>query len=329
MGYLHIPSGTALELELILADGNTGRFPQARVYVSGSNTEISGSPINLTHATGGRYLASLAAPVGRYTAVYRTYSSIAHTTQLFKYGQPTDSFEVDTALANISAIVNKTNQFTFTGGNVNINIPISQLNAIADSVWDELLSGHLSVGSTGEALNNAAAGSTTTLTAQDIINISDAVWDETASTHTTIGTMGALENIIANLATTANVNTATTTIQGDLTTATAAIIDATIDRDIWMTVAVEPVSDIAEFQVWLTEDGVTATDADSAFIDVREGDGTLVFTVGPQTVDANGVYKLTRATASAVLNSNQTYHVLLTVVRGLDTYTATKSFTVF
>lgn len=84
---------------------------------------------------------------------------------------------------------------------------------IADAVWDEALSGHLSAGSTGEALNAAGAAGdpwTTSLpgaygagsagyivgtninaaisSLPSAAGIADAVWDEATSGHTTAGT---------------------------------------------------------------------------------------------------------------------------------------------
>jgi len=58
--------------------------------------------------------------------------------------------------------------------------------AIADAVWDEAISGHLTAGSTGEALDNAgAAGSPPTAAA-----IADAVWDEALAGHAAAGSTG-------------------------------------------------------------------------------------------------------------------------------------------
>lgn len=55
-------------------------------------------------------------------------------------------------------------------------------SAIADQVWDETLSGHLTAGSTGAALNAANAPTAAA--------VADAVWDEALSGHATAGTAG-------------------------------------------------------------------------------------------------------------------------------------------
>lgn len=58
---------------------------------------------------------------------------------------------------------------------------------VADQVWDEGLSGHLTAGSTGEALNGAGGGGTPPTSAE----IADAVWDELIAGHLGAGSTGA------------------------------------------------------------------------------------------------------------------------------------------
>ncbi len=55
--------------------------------------------------------------------------------------------------------------------------------AVADAVWDETMSGHLTAGTTGEKLNAVSTPPTAGA-------IADAVWDEAAAGHTTAGTTG-------------------------------------------------------------------------------------------------------------------------------------------
>jgi len=64
--------------------------------------------------------------------------------------------------------------------NTNLNDPTAA--AIADAVWDEALSGHLSAGTTGEALNGASAPSAAA--------VADAVWDEARAGHVSAGSFG-------------------------------------------------------------------------------------------------------------------------------------------
>lgn len=58
--------------------------------------------------------------------------------------------------------------------------------AVADDVWDEAISGHLGVGSVGEALDNAGAAGTPPTVAE----IADGVWDELISGHVGVGSAG-------------------------------------------------------------------------------------------------------------------------------------------
>jgi len=64
------------------------------------------------------------------------------------------------------------------------SLDVSAVNEIVDQVWDEILAGHLGVGSTGEALSNAAAASPSAAT------IADAVWDELRAGHVIAGSFG-------------------------------------------------------------------------------------------------------------------------------------------
>jgi hypothetical protein len=72
---------------------------------------------------------------------------------------------------------------------VNTDGVISQ-TTVADAVWDEQLSEHQVVGSTAEALGQAAtaSGLPAEITEQDKLDIADRVWDEYTSGHTISGT---------------------------------------------------------------------------------------------------------------------------------------------
>lgn len=64
-------------------------------------------------------------------------------------------------------------------------ISIPSAATIADAVWDEALAGHLTAGSTGEALDASGGGSS--LTVQNIV---DGVWNALAVDYTIDGSMG-------------------------------------------------------------------------------------------------------------------------------------------
>ncbi len=114
--------------------------------------------------------------------------------------------------------------------------------AAIDAIWDELLAGHVIVGSTGAALAAAGAGG-------DPAAIADAVWDELQSGHLTAGTFGAFLNATISLLQTeiaAAARAATNQAEHDATQATLAGLN-----DI----------DIADVQTALTNQGYTAARA--------------------------------------------------------------------
>jgi hypothetical protein len=71
-------------------------------------------------------------------------------------------------------------------------LDVSAVNEIVDQTWDELIAGHLGVGSTGEALNNAGSGASAAV-------IADAVWDEALAGHVIAGSAGANQNLIDDI----------------------------------------------------------------------------------------------------------------------------------
>lgn len=71
-------------------------------------------------------------------------------------------------------------------------------SAIADAVWDEAISDHTAVGSTGLSLSTASSGGV------DVNVLADAVWSEPSIDHNSVGTMGYLQNNV-----TASVDAAT------------------------------------------------------------------------------------------------------------------------
>lgn len=86
-------------------------------------------------------------------------------------------------LASITSILADT-------GTDGVVLSTATQQAIADIIWDELLSGHAISGSTGEALSNAGGGSSPSA-------IADAIWDELLSGHSTAGTAGQKLNSIS------------------------------------------------------------------------------------------------------------------------------------
>lgn len=140
------------------APGYVANAPVNVAQFGGSNgTFASGRPeVNTTHAAGTAWgsgaitsasiasgaLTSIAAAVwDRLTSALSTASSIG-------------KLLVDNVTASISAVKAKTDNLPASPAAVS-DIPTA--NAIADQVWDEVLSGHLTGGSTGAGLNAAGA----------------------------------------------------------------------------------------------------------------------------------------------------------------------------
>lgn len=183
MSYQHVPFGGALNLELLLPDGNTGKYPQAHVYDS-AGSEVAGSPFDLTHSANALYRNTAYTPgsAGRYSAVYITYNDAGHTLESAKHGRAKEHFEVDSRIAEVTAIKTKTDQLTFTGGNVNADVQVNsdktgyalttaEKEDIADRVWDEARADHTAVGSFGEG----AQGVVTTTRAANLDNLDTTV----------------------------------------------------------------------------------------------------------------------------------------------------------
>lgn len=119
--------GVPLLLSLMLDDGQSGRYPRAKI-IDSDGIQV-GSPIDLTEAVAfsGLYQGEWATPVsGDYAAAFEVYSDAGYTT-----------------LAD----------YVLTSDHIRIRSNSVDLNATAiDAIWDEVLSGHLADGSAGRSL---------------------------------------------------------------------------------------------------------------------------------------------------------------------------------
>ncbi len=87
--------GQTVPLPLVLEDGNTTRFPQAKVY-DGIGSAIPLATVNLVHTDGGYYFGSWLVPsAARFTVVYTVYSDSGHTTLDSAYGKDEDNVVSD------------------------------------------------------------------------------------------------------------------------------------------------------------------------------------------------------------------------------------------
>ncbi|MBP6786276.1 MAG: hypothetical protein KA170_01705 [Candidatus Promineofilum sp.] len=142
---------------------------------------------------------------------------------------------------------------------------------IADAVWDEALSGHATAGSTGEALDDAAAGSASAAA------IADAVWDEALSGHLTIGSTGEALDDAGGAAT----DPWNTTLPGAYSSGTAGwILGSRIDAKVSSISGNSPGSGATEFIYTLTETGSGDPIADADVWATTDAPGSNVVASG-------------------------------------------------
>lgn len=119
-----VPVGINYPLRVVLADGNSSQYPQAKVF-DPTNTLVA--TVNLTYQSGGIYAVDYAFPsTGYYSVVYTVFSDSAHTT-------PNPAYSV-------------------VEEPVQVTSPAGDLAAIANAVWDALLADHQNPDSIGQAL---------------------------------------------------------------------------------------------------------------------------------------------------------------------------------
>jgi len=169
---IEVDTGSTALLELVLVDGDTSRFPQVEIYDS-AGVAIGASPVDLTSTAGGLYQGTVAAPAaGAYSCIFITYSDAGHTTLVGNIERVSDHLRVVPPVAE--SVWGEPLPGAFGAGEAgqilgdNLDDLIStraapgdamDLTSVAvDDIWDEALAGHLSAGSTGLALDTAAAG---------------------------------------------------------------------------------------------------------------------------------------------------------------------------
>ena len=127
MSVYKIPLGNPMVLAHQLPDGHTGKYVRA-VLRRPDGTALVASPINLAHVGNGLYTNDDEnMPSQQFvTSTYITYSDAAYTIVDVAYG-----FDLEVFFLTSVTVDN-----------------------IADQVWDEKLSVHLSAGTTGKALSD-------------------------------------------------------------------------------------------------------------------------------------------------------------------------------
>lgn len=223
MSATNVGVGDTVKIDVLIPDGGSGLYPQATL-LDAANTPLGVSPLDLSYVSGDLYSATFVMPsTDKVTATTIVYSDSGHTTPDTNYEPTIDEFIKASAVDNAAiadavwdeALSGHVSVGTM-GANQNLiddletessaasrastnqsehdqtQADIAALSFptpptagdIADAVWDESLAGHLSAGSTGEALNDAGAVS-------DPSAIADAVWDEAKSGHVAAGSFGA------------------------------------------------------------------------------------------------------------------------------------------
>ena len=138
---IEVITGDTVLLELVLADGDTTRFPQAEIY-DDAGAAIGASPVDLSGVADGLYQGTFTAPaVGGYSIIYITYSDAGHTTLVGNIERVSEHMRVT--------------------------------NAVQDDVWTEALPGAFGAGSAGNIVGNnvdATISSRSTLVQADILS---------------------------------------------------------------------------------------------------------------------------------------------------------------
>ena len=114
----------------------------------------------------------------------------------------TTSGEYDDRLSTIQADLDNTDQYKADVSGLALTGEYdATLSGIPAGVWDVMLDEHQIIGSTGEALSQAAVASGTGgqgITEQDKLDIADRVWDEATADHTVAGSYGEWASTVAD-----------------------------------------------------------------------------------------------------------------------------------
>jgi len=158
---------------------------------------------------------------------------------------------------------------------------------IADAVWDEALSAHQSAGSTGEALEDAAAS------APSAADIADAVWDEAISGHLTGGSTGDALNDAGGAAS----DPWTTNLPGAYSSGTAGwILGTRLDAKVSAVSGNDPGAGAVEFTYTLTETGSGDPIADADVWVSTDSGGTNIVASGRTDQDGEITFYLDSGT---------------------------------
>lgn len=97
--------GETVPLVLVLEDGNTSKFPQAKIY-DGTGTAVPITSITLVHKDSGYYYGSYLVPgIAKFTVVYTVFDDIAHTLPSVAYSKADDYIVSNMTAPSVTSIV--------------------------------------------------------------------------------------------------------------------------------------------------------------------------------------------------------------------------------
>lgn len=333
-------TGEPMKLELHLDDGATGKYP--RVYVYNDSNLLVDDLVMAPSGTNGTYTAvHTPATPGYFHMEYKVFTSNLYNIMDVNYNIPFESAYVSDRSADMAALA----------------------ATVAPSVWDVSLSGHLTSGTTGKALGDAAAGGGGSgggfppeLTVErierlDNLDVLVSTRATQASVNSVLAALSSIAASITSIATNAltaaqvwafptrglteqvsvnNVDLSQLATKADLD---AAVIDIMTGLHVWEakgSVSMQPSTDSLELVAWLVKNGEVVLDADTASVELRDGDDNVVMPLlSDPTTTVSGLFKFTRSGASAIILKNRTYVMKITITRGVSTYLGNVSISTY
>lgn len=331
--------GEFIPFELQLDDGAVGKYPRAYVYNAQTNLLLDDIAM-LPGNSFGTYIAKyLPLATGQVFVTYRVFTS---------------------------NLYNVLDEYTLGNDSAYIYDRAAERQALSDEILDEPIGDHLTSGSVGKAIADAAAGGggggggyPPELTVERIELLDNLVrLDATVSSRApesdTDSIIAGIGNILGNIAAlsadlprsgdiwsfaTRGLTQPVSVDNVDLSAlATTAQLDAARDAiiaelDVWEakgSITLDKTTDQLELVAWLTKNGEVVTDANSAIIEFRDGDDNLIFNVGPDNlVSVSGLFKFVRGGALAIIQRNKTYVMKISITRGTQTFTGNVSINTY
>lgn len=140
MGYVRVDNGTNLPLQVILSDGNSAMFPQAKVY-SISGTLLT--TLSLTNVSGGLYTNTTYTPSNatQYFSVYTIYQDAGHTIAA-AYNVTEDFFDVR-QLELSSTVWTNTRAGNLDNLDTTVSSRAAAATALSTAQWTNTRAGYL------------------------------------------------------------------------------------------------------------------------------------------------------------------------------------------